>query len=247
MPSEKNIYGLTREIPEDVKRIVRRECGFGCAICGLAIAQYDHFDPPFKKAKEHNPAGIVALCGSCHDRKSRGFWSDEKVAKARKNPVTFQVGYSRDAFDLQSPFVLGLGSSLISNVSTIIRTEEGERWFVIEDTEFPGGPVRLSALFFDKDGQVSLEIRGNEWRCFSGQWDLDVVGKTITVRRRPKDIALELVVDPPHVIRLTRLVMQKGDLGITIEPPGIVTLKRGEGITIFDDNFVSGADSVFIV
>ncbi|MBM4124909.1 MAG: HNH endonuclease [Nitrospira sp.] len=242
-----NRYGLSREIPEDVKRIVRRECGFGCVICGLAIAQYDHFDPPFKDAKEHNPAGIVALCGACHDKKSRGFWSAEKIAEARKKPITFQAGYSRDAFDLKSPFVLGLGSSPISNVSTIVRTEEGERWFVIEDSEVQGGPVRLSALFYDKNGRVSLEIQGNEWRCFSGQWDFEVVGKTITVRKGPDDIALQLVVDPPHVIRVTRLVMQKGDIGITIEPPGVVTIRRGEGFTIFEDNFVSGADSVFVV
>lgn len=33
--TENNKYGLTRDIPEDVKRKVRKRCGFGCVICGL--------------------------------------------------------------------------------------------------------------------------------------------------------------------------------------------------------------------
>lgn len=242
-----NKYGLTDNIPPEVRRIVRRECGFGCVICGYAIAQYEHFDPPFEEAKEHNPSGIALLCGGCHDKKTRGFWSASKVAEARRSPITFKIGYSRNAFDLKSPFVLRVGSSSFENVSTVVRTNEGERWFVIEEPETEGGPVRLSVTFFDKNGLLSLEIQENEWRCFSGQWDTEVKGKTITVRHGPRDIALELLAEPPHGINLTRLVMQKGDLGISIGRNGQLTLMRDGGITTFEGNLVIGADAVFIV
>ena len=241
-----NKYGLTRDIPAEVKREVRRECGFGCVICGLAIVQYHHFDPPFQEARTHNSAGIVLLCGGCH-QKSDGFWSASKVATARRNPITFKNGYARDAFDLRSPFVLRIGSSSFENVSTIVRTHEGERWFVIEEPEAEGAPVRLSVVFFDKNGHLSLEIQENEWRCFSGQWDTEVEGRTIIVRRGPRDLALELVAEPPHGINLTRLAMQQGALGIYVERNGRLTLMRAGGITTFEESFASGADAVFVV
>ncbi len=247
MADQINKYGLPREISPDVKRTVRRECGFGCVICGCAIVQYEHFDPPFEEAREHNPAGIALLCGGCHDKKTRGFWSASKVAEARRNPTSLKIGYSRDAFDLKSPFVLRVGSSIFENVSTVVMTSEGERWFVIEEPEVDGGPVRLSATFYDTNGQLSLDIQENEWRCFSKQWDTEIKGKRITVRRGARDIALELVVEPPHEISLTRLVMKKGDLGISIERNGQLTLMRDGGTTTFEGNLVIGADAVFIV
>jgi len=64
MVNEINIHGLSRTIPEGIKRQVRQECGFGCVVCGLAIATYEHIDPPFKTAKDHDPSKIAYLCGS---------------------------------------------------------------------------------------------------------------------------------------------------------------------------------------
>ena len=242
-----NKYGLTDYIPAEVRRAVRRECGFGCVICGLAITQYEHFDPPFEEARAHHPAGIALLCGGCHDKKTRGFWSVSKVVEAHRSPITFKNGYARDAFDLRSPFVLRIGSSSFEDVSTIVRTHDGEYWFKIEEPEAKGAPIRLSVVFFDKSGHLSLEIQENEWRCFSGQWDTEAKDRTITVRRSPGDIVLEVVAEPPHGIHLTRLAMQKGDLGISVERNGRLTLTRAGGITTFEENLASGADAIFVV
>lgn len=242
-----NKYGLTDYIPAEVRQAIRRECGFGCVICGLAITQYEHFDPPFEEARVHHPAGIALLCGGCHDKKTRGFWSASKVAEARRNPITFKNGYARDFFDLRSPFVLRIGNSSFEDVSIIVRTHEGEHWFMIEEPEVEGAPIRLSVVFFDKNGHPSLEIQENEWRCFSDQWDVEIEGKRIIVRRGSGDIALELAAEPPRGIHLVRLAMQKGDLGISVERNGCLTLRRAGGVTTFEENLVSGADTVFVV
>ena len=50
-----NKHGLPRTIPPDVKRAVRRACGFGCVICGLGIVDYEHVDPTFADALVHDP------------------------------------------------------------------------------------------------------------------------------------------------------------------------------------------------
>ena len=56
-----NDHGLSRTIPEGVKREVRQRCGFGCVICGLGFYDYEHFAPDFVDATEHNPAGMTLL------------------------------------------------------------------------------------------------------------------------------------------------------------------------------------------
>ena len=70
--SDRNKHGLTRDIPNDVKRKVRQRDGFGCVICGSAFYTYEHFDPEFVEAENHDPHGICLLCGTCHRRKTSG-------------------------------------------------------------------------------------------------------------------------------------------------------------------------------
>ncbi|MEH2485180.1 Abi-alpha family protein [Bradyrhizobium sp. AZCC 2230] len=81
-----NRHGLSRNIPADVKRTVRQRDGFGCVVCGKAIYDYEHFDPEFADATQHDPAGIVLLCISCHGKKTRGFLSKQTIAAARQSP-----------------------------------------------------------------------------------------------------------------------------------------------------------------
>ena len=64
IPYNRNQYGLTRTIPEDIKRQVRQACGFGCVCCGLAIATYEHIDPEFHFAESHDPDKMAYLCGA---------------------------------------------------------------------------------------------------------------------------------------------------------------------------------------
>jgi len=72
---------LSRDIADEVKRIVRRKCGFGCVVCGSIIYTYHHFEPEFSKASFHDPSGIILLCASCHDKVHRGFLSKETIKR----------------------------------------------------------------------------------------------------------------------------------------------------------------------
>ena len=71
MSSVTNKYGLSRNIPEDVKLAVRQACGFGCVVCGMSIIEYEHIDPPFHDATVHDPTKIALLCATCHGNVSK--------------------------------------------------------------------------------------------------------------------------------------------------------------------------------
>ncbi len=71
MPDTYNKHGLSRTIPEDVKRQVRQACGFGCVCCGFAIVTYEHIEPEFHNAESHDPENmhscVEAVMGELHE------------------------------------------------------------------------------------------------------------------------------------------------------------------------------------
>ncbi|MBI5374166.1 MAG: HNH endonuclease [Candidatus Schekmanbacteria bacterium] len=241
----KNIHGLGRDIPEYIRRRVRQECGFGCVICGLAIAQYEHIDPPFSDATVHDPENIALLCGTCHDHVTRGIWSKEKILEARKTPKTFVQGYARDAFDFKAPFDLFVGDNCFADVHCVIRKSTGDEWFSIEAPEDAEAPPLLSAKFFALNGQPELEIYQNEWRCSTGIWDLQVSGQTIEVRTESRKVMLRLKARPPHGLEIQYLKMVFQNTGISIDNDGTVLLSVDGTQIQMKGSKVASADAVF--
>lgn len=188
---QKNKHGLPRYIGADVRRQIRQECGFGCVICGQAIGSYEHIEPTFEDAREHDPKRMALLCGSCHQKVTSGMWSKAKVWQARAQPKTFQQGAAKDAFDFHDPFEVHVGGNRIANVRCIVRTSQGDEWFSVKRSEDAGAPPLISAKFFGSDGAPALEIVNNEWSCSTGVWDLETVGRTITIRRDKGDVMLQ--------------------------------------------------------
>jgi hypothetical protein len=77
----------------------------------------------------------------------------------------------------------------------------------VEQSEIRSGPFRLSATFFDANGNPSLFIRQNEWSMFSNSWDVETSGGIITIRNTPREIALRLKIDPGKGVIIERINM----------------------------------------
>jgi hypothetical protein len=214
-------------------------------MCGLAITQYEHIDPPYAEATSQDPAKIALLCGSCHDRVTRGMWSKHKVLEARLAPITFAKGYARDAFDFKVPFELFFGGNCFTDVCCIVRKSTGEEWFSIEPPEATGAPPRLNAKFFGSNGQPELEIYQNEWRCTTGVWDLEVYGSIIEIRAAPRKVMLRLRAMPPHGLELQYLDMIFQDTGILVDQHGTIHLSVAGTQIKMKGTEVAGADAVF--
>jgi hypothetical protein len=52
-----------------------------------------------------------------------------------------------------------------------------------------------------------LKIIDNEWMSPSGNWDLTVVGRKLTIRESQRNIVLELTAYPPNAIEVSNLEM----------------------------------------
>lgn len=217
MVGKMNRHGLSRDIPDSVAREVRQRCGFGCINCGNAIYQYEHVDPEFSDAIKHDPNCIVLLCGACHDRVTRKLLSKESIKSGARNPKCREYGFSFGPFDIGSdPPEIVLGTIVARNAKTLIRIC-GDDVFSVHSPEEKGGPFILDARFFDVDGRPILDIIANEWRSSSNNWDVEITGPRIIIRKALGHFALVLRSEPPRKLVIERMEMVHKGISISCQ------------------------------
>lgn len=79
---------MKRDIPSEVKRILRSEVNYGCPVpsCGSPLLTWHHFDPPWHIKPHHNPEGMIALCTTHHPMADAGTFSVEQLRQFKQNP-----------------------------------------------------------------------------------------------------------------------------------------------------------------
>lgn len=203
-----NRYGLSRDIPDPVMRELRQACGYGCVVCGRAIYQYEHIDPEFAEAKEHDPGRMALLCGYCQDKKTRGLLSKESVMRARRSPAAKRKGFSGFSLDVapDSTVPVKIGQTRFRGLRDILIVDD-ETILSVLSPESQGTPPRINAAFYDRLNKLVARIVENEWRGESTPFDIETKGSVITVRSRPHRIDLVLRAESPHGIVIEQLRM----------------------------------------
>jgi hypothetical protein len=212
--SYRNKHGLGRTINAEIKREVRRRCGFGCVICGLGFYDYEHFAPDFADALVHDPAGITLLCMQCNQKRNRKVLSAATVARYNANPKCLEEGFANEWLDIstESIEVVFAGSTFLD--CRHILSVRGDKVLSILPPEFTGEPCRVSGLFADDTGATTLRIDQNQWIAGADNWDVEWVGNTLTIRKGLGDIVLVLKTYPPKRLVVERLNMQINDIHI---------------------------------
>lgn len=206
MAGQKNTFGLTRAIPEAVKREVRQRCGFGCVVCGSAIYDYEHFDPEFKDARAHDPKGIALLCPNCHRDKGNGLLPEEEYIRRIHSPITFERGFSSRTAWLSQKFApeILLGNLTFSGGTSVLRIG-GKIFLGFEPPEQSETPPRLNYRIHDQRGYEVFSIIGNEIRCHNEAFDIEATGAVWKVRSALYKINSVIRLDPPTRITIERI------------------------------------------
>lgn len=186
----KNKNDLSRHIPEEIKRQVRRNCGFGCVICGSAFYEYEHFNPEFNEATAHTPAGITLLCAKHHDDKTRGRMSNNALIEAVANPKCKQTGFSHGSLEFGTKeSIVQIGSTVFIDARNIICIN-GETVLSIKKPEVENAPFLLTLV--TEDSHSSNRVIDNEWIGDAKSWDITTVGRNITVRDGKGSVILDI-------------------------------------------------------
>lgn len=232
MSSETNKQGLARSIPREVARQVRQRCGFGCVVCGNAFFQYDHFDPEFVDALEHNADGIALLCWEHHGKKKAGLLSEEDYTLARKSPAALQIGHATTQWTpitLTAPEIL-FGTFTFCGGTSIIKIAN-EVVLGFDPPENQGAPPKIRFHAFDRRGIESINIIDNEIRALNEAYDIEAVGPVWTIRSKMGDIDLVIRFDPPTRITIERLKLHYGHWSVNLSGPKFVLQFDGSDVT----------------
>lgn len=200
-----NRHGLSRNIPEEVKRIVRQRDGFGCVICANPIIDYEHVEPTFAHATKHDPNGITLLCPICHRKVTGRAISKALVQKAMRSPAAKKAGHiGHDIqFSDSHPTVIFGGAQLIRcKVPLHVMGED------VISIDFVDGRYLLNARFWDSSGNQTLTIEKNEWLATSKHiWDLKVVANKIIIQERKGKAAMTLRIEDNEKIFIENFEM----------------------------------------
>lgn len=203
----KNKYGLSRDIPEEVKRSVRQRCGFGCAVCGSAIYEYHHFAPEFSEAKKHDSDGILLLCPGCHGKIGKGLLSAEKVNYSASHPKCQENGEAKEALEFNSEgIIIKLGGNTIIGTPIIFRIF-GRILLRVDPPEREEGPCRLSGHFYDNNEKETCVIINNEIVLKNNAWDITWEGQRVAIRSESKMVVFQAQFNPPKLFHIERLNM----------------------------------------
>lgn len=200
-------------------REIRRRSKFGCVICRSGFYQYEHIIPEFEDAEVHDPANICCLCGSCHDAVTRGHRSKESVRAAYisiQESSIESVGKPIGPLDFYGGnAILSIGGLRYSPiVQTVLRYHDQDVISVVPGNE--DTPGTISAIFTDESGTQVLKLIENAWEGSTENWDIDVIGSRITVRRAMGVFALRLRLEPPGVIVIEHLDMRIGEFHLLV-------------------------------
>lgn len=211
-----NKYGLDRTIPPDIKRQVRKECGFGCIVCGNSIYQYEHIIPEFKDAKSHDVDKIGLLCGSCHDKVTRSILPKDFIQQKRESPICLDNKVSNFEYYInpKDDITIILGKIKFINTPNILVINSCNILSILPP-EIEGSPPIICATFFDRNGEKVAWINNNEWFGDSNSFDIESVGATIKIRSSLYKIDLKITLSHPNTIQIDNLNLDYNNNSIT--------------------------------
>ncbi|MCU5414773.1 HNH endonuclease [Bacillus wiedmannii] len=194
-----------RTIPQPIQREVRQRCGFGCVICGFPIFDYDHMKE-WSKVKEHVAEDITLLCPEHHRAVTQGILPRQAVIEANLNPFNLRQGHSTP----MGFYYKGDSCEfLIGGNRFTMDSPEGEikQLIPIMVDGIPllsfilvNGQLLLSANLFDENNQEILLIVENQIVYSTEPWDIQMVGKTLTIREKARKILVNITFETPNKV-----------------------------------------------
>ncbi len=231
-----NRFGLARKIPEAAKAEVRRLSKQGCVICRALAYDYEHIEPPFADAREHNPKHICLLCPSHHAEVTRGRLSKQQVFNAYQGVQTSEkVRPPMYRAQLTGSLQLGLGDALFEHSPTtaaVLRYDGLDVLKVgyVRDEIFGGSRPSITGIICDEDGDKLVTFTDNELSIANSQVDVKFRGTTLRVYKGSRKPALEVTFSPPDRIRITRLRFRFGEIVCEMDQTFGLTMPTGAGV-----------------
>jgi hypothetical protein len=186
MPISTKSYS-ERDIPEPIRRALRQEVNFGCAICGCPLLEMHHIIP-WRQTHQHNPSDIIALCPTHAHRADMGEYDENYLRELKKSPHNQTM--VKDAFAVQTKnLTVSIASNKFVNTSRVLVVDDFDIISVTKESLYP----QFDVNFFDKFGRWIAIIYQNQWYVDRRLvWDIKYIPRHLTLKCEPRQISLDL-------------------------------------------------------
>jgi len=235
-------------ISEEIKRLVRQKCFFGCIICGKPIFEYDHL-VEYSIVEEHTVENIILLCPEHHSGKTTGKISFDRVNEAAKMPFNSLKTHSSPLYlendvkldvQLGSIFIYGGDFSraatetfILINGIPYLQVHKESKWF------------SLSFIITDNVGKPLVKVDKGELVISTEIFDYTYIGNRLTIRQKMGKIIFDLNLSS-NLFKLNKgMFYYRWESGFSIENDRMFVSKNGKiSMTLKEISILIGGGSV---
>lgn len=202
-----NKHGLSRTVPPEIKAQIRKTDGYGCIKCGNIFIQYEHIDPLFCNAVEHNPKNMTLLCTGCHNESTGKRLPKRIIQKLKDDPYCKKKGrtHSNKFYPNPDHMIIEIGSSTFSNTDIAIILNGKPIIWVSKSFSDPFSPLLYNGIFMDSVGNKIGYLNKNQFIGLIGDCDFQAISSRIEVRRKKREINLILEIEGDNIVKIKKM------------------------------------------
>ena len=198
-------------VPEEIRRQLRREANFACAICGSIPIELHHIIPVAERS-HNDPEHMIYLCRNHHGDADRNAINREELYEIKRKIKDNKAGAIRGklAVNTNNIPILKLGSAFFENFHIPLMIDN----IPVIEVGVSYGNVFINANFYGPNDELIARIRENEWIVFHEDikdikgrfWDIQDREKKLKILHKKKGyyIAIEIQsVEGVDVIEIT--------------------------------------------
>lgn len=197
----------------------------------MPLYEYEHM-LGWENVHRHVADEITLLCDQHHKEKTSELLPVTVVQEANASPYNLRSGVSKP-YDLHfsgDSCVVDMGRNRFSMHSH--GADTFMRPVVIDNETIVGftltqGHLFLTVQLFDDANNLLLYIDENQLVYSMIAWDIELVGRRLTVRYGSRKVALELIFDPPNRVHIRRAQIFHNEVEVTVHPEYILLANEG--------------------
>lgn len=222
-----------RTVDSQAKKIISKNCGFGCIFCGDLINQYEYIDPIYIDSSKHEEK-VCLICPDCCQKIASSKISKQQLLGQANKPFAFNKEFSNDFLTFSPKVFATLGKVFYINTSQLIKINGVN---ILSVTQSIGDqPAKLNAKFYDDNNKLFFEIKDNEAIGSTVSWDIEQTENRIIIRRNKGKILLQIKFTSPDIFEIEKINMMYDGTKIYTDPnKGKIYIRTKDG-QIFDLN-----------
>lgn len=171
-----------KSIPNEVKKTLRTEVGFGCPVkgCGNPYLEYHHFDPPVSVTPHNNPEGMIALCAEHHKKADGGAYTVQQLHTLKNDKANADLVKGNLDW-LRKDLLAVVGGNFYYETPNIITIDNINLVSLVRDDD---GYLRLNINMLSLEPEERIIIADNSW---------ENIGSPIDLRSPPQGKELEVL------------------------------------------------------